>query len=117
MSRILAIVGSAIFLVIAPGIVAGYIPWRICRWHVGAPLLAPPPCGSRERSLLRRVSPCFGTPSLASPSMVSVSPRRSSEEFGGAFYHRTDFRIRRMEFQVNCDAGEGDPCARLRWMI
>jgi hypothetical protein len=39
MSRILAIVGSAIFLVIAPGIVAGYIPWRICRWHVGAPLL------------------------------------------------------------------------------
>ena len=39
MSRILAILGSAIFLVIAPGIVAGYIPWRICRWHVGAPLL------------------------------------------------------------------------------
>ena len=31
--------GSAIFLVIAPGIVAGYVPWRICRWQVGAPLL------------------------------------------------------------------------------
>ena len=34
----LAIVGSAAFLVIAPGIVAGYIPWRICRWHVKEPL-------------------------------------------------------------------------------
>ena len=39
MRRIAAIVGSAIFLVIAPGIVAGYVPWRICRWHVQAPLL------------------------------------------------------------------------------
>ena len=39
MRRMLAILGSAIFLVIAPGIVAGYVPWRICRWHVGAPLL------------------------------------------------------------------------------
>ena len=26
------------FLVIAPGTVAGYIPWRICLWHVEAPL-------------------------------------------------------------------------------
>jgi protein-S-isoprenylcysteine O-methyltransferase Ste14 len=42
MRRVHAIVGSAIFLVIAPGIVAGYVPWRICRWHVGAPLLGPP---------------------------------------------------------------------------
>jgi len=39
MRRILAILGSAIFLVIAPGIVAGYVPWLICRWHIGAPLL------------------------------------------------------------------------------
>jgi protein-S-isoprenylcysteine O-methyltransferase Ste14 len=38
MRRTLAIVGSAIFLVIAPGVVVGYIPWRICRWHVEAPL-------------------------------------------------------------------------------
>ena len=35
----LAILGSAIFLVIAPGIVAGYMPWRICGWHLAAPLL------------------------------------------------------------------------------
>jgi protein-S-isoprenylcysteine O-methyltransferase Ste14 len=39
MRRSLAILGSAIFLVLAPGIVAGYVPWRICRWHVGPPLL------------------------------------------------------------------------------
>src|SRR5215467_6586489 len=39
MRRILALVGSAMFLVIAPGIVAGYMPWRICRWRIGAPLL------------------------------------------------------------------------------
>jgi Phospholipid methyltransferase len=32
-------IGSAIFLVIAPGIVAGYVPWRICRWRAEAPLL------------------------------------------------------------------------------
>jgi protein-S-isoprenylcysteine O-methyltransferase Ste14 len=38
MKRILAIIGSVIFLVLAPGIVAGYVPWLICRWHVGAPL-------------------------------------------------------------------------------
>ena len=39
MRRIVAVLCSAIFLVIAPGTVAGYVPWRICRWHVGAPLL------------------------------------------------------------------------------
>ncbi len=39
MRRILAILGSATFLVLAPGIVAGYVPWRICRWRVGVPLL------------------------------------------------------------------------------
>lgn len=39
MRQIFAILGSAIFLVIAPGIVAGYVPWRIGRWHLGAPLL------------------------------------------------------------------------------
>jgi protein-S-isoprenylcysteine O-methyltransferase Ste14 len=38
MRRILAIVGSAIFLVLAPGTIAGYVPWLICHWHVAAPL-------------------------------------------------------------------------------
>jgi hypothetical protein len=39
MRRMLAILDSAIFLVLAPGIVAGYVPWRISRWLVGTPLL------------------------------------------------------------------------------
>lgn len=39
MRRAFAIMGSAVFLVLAPGIVAGYLPWRICRWRLGSPLL------------------------------------------------------------------------------
>lgn len=39
MRRTFAILGSATFLVIAPGTVAGYVPWRICRWHIAAPLV------------------------------------------------------------------------------
>lgn len=39
MRRIFSILGSAIFLVIAPGIVAVYVPWLISRWQVGAPVL------------------------------------------------------------------------------
>lgn len=42
MRRISAILGSAIFLVLAPGIVAGYIPWRISGWDIGPPLLGMP---------------------------------------------------------------------------
>jgi protein-S-isoprenylcysteine O-methyltransferase Ste14 len=39
MRRVFAIFGSALFLVLAPGILAGYVPWRITGWHVGVPLL------------------------------------------------------------------------------
>jgi hypothetical protein len=34
-----AILGSAIFLVVAPGTVAVYFPWTICHWRVAPPLL------------------------------------------------------------------------------
>ncbi len=37
--RVTATLGSAIFLVLAPGTVAGLVPWWISRWHVHAPLL------------------------------------------------------------------------------
>jgi protein-S-isoprenylcysteine O-methyltransferase Ste14 len=42
--KVSAIVGSAVFLVIAPGFVAGLAPWWISRWRIepaflGAPLL------------------------------------------------------------------------------
>jgi protein-S-isoprenylcysteine O-methyltransferase Ste14 len=39
MRRAAAIAGSAIFLVVAPGTVAVYVPWTLCRWHVAPPLL------------------------------------------------------------------------------
>ena len=42
MREVLAIVGSAVFLVIAPGFVAGLVPWWISHWRVEAPLLAVP---------------------------------------------------------------------------
>jgi protein-S-isoprenylcysteine O-methyltransferase Ste14 len=37
MRKALAISGSAIFLVIAPGFVAGWVPWWISHWRVEAP--------------------------------------------------------------------------------
>ena len=40
--RILAIVGSAIFLVLAPGMLAGVVPWWISHWRVEAALLGLP---------------------------------------------------------------------------
>jgi protein-S-isoprenylcysteine O-methyltransferase Ste14 len=42
MSRVLAVLGSALFLVLAPGIVAGLVPWWISKWQVRAPLLGFP---------------------------------------------------------------------------
>jgi protein-S-isoprenylcysteine O-methyltransferase Ste14 len=38
-ARLVALGGSAVFLVIAPGTVAGYVPWLLTRWHVHPPLL------------------------------------------------------------------------------
>jgi len=38
MRRTTAILGSAIFLVIAPGTVAGFIPWWMTRWEFAPPL-------------------------------------------------------------------------------
>jgi protein-S-isoprenylcysteine O-methyltransferase Ste14 len=38
MRRVLAILGSALFFVLAPVTVAGLVPWRISRWHFGTPL-------------------------------------------------------------------------------
>ena len=39
MPRTISILGSAVFLVIAPGLVAVYVPWRISRWHFEPALL------------------------------------------------------------------------------
>lgn len=40
--RVSAIVGSAVFLVIAPGFVAGLVPWWISRWRLEAPFFGMP---------------------------------------------------------------------------
>jgi protein-S-isoprenylcysteine O-methyltransferase Ste14 len=37
--RTFAVLGSALFLLLAPGIVAGWVPWWISRWRMEAPLL------------------------------------------------------------------------------
>ena len=39
MKRLRAVLGSALFLVIAPGGVALYVPWLLSRWHVAPALL------------------------------------------------------------------------------
>ncbi|HYM90796.1 MAG TPA: isoprenylcysteine carboxylmethyltransferase family protein [bacterium] len=43
MRRVLAILGSALFLLIAAGIGAGVVPWWISRWDIQAPLFGFPP--------------------------------------------------------------------------
>ena len=37
--KMLAVLGSALFLIIAPGIVAGFAPWWISKWNVQVPFL------------------------------------------------------------------------------
>jgi protein-S-isoprenylcysteine O-methyltransferase Ste14 len=38
MRRSTAAIGSAVFFVLAPGVVAGLIPWLLTRWQAGEPL-------------------------------------------------------------------------------
>lgn len=37
MRKVSAAAGSAVFLVVAPGVVAGLIPWLLTGWHSGSP--------------------------------------------------------------------------------
>ena len=39
MKRASAVLGSTVFLVIAPGTIALYIPWTFCHWRLAPPLL------------------------------------------------------------------------------
>jgi protein-S-isoprenylcysteine O-methyltransferase Ste14 len=39
MRRVFAVLGSALFFVIAPGTVAGLVPWRISRWRFESPVI------------------------------------------------------------------------------
>ena len=42
MKRLSAMVGTGLFLLLAPGTVAGLVPWWITRWHKNPPLLGFP---------------------------------------------------------------------------
>jgi protein-S-isoprenylcysteine O-methyltransferase Ste14 len=42
MRRMGAVAGSAIFLVLVPGTVAGLVPWEMTRWRLSPPLLGVP---------------------------------------------------------------------------
>ncbi len=37
--RVFAFLGTAVFLLVAPGIFIGFVPWWISRWHIRAPLV------------------------------------------------------------------------------
>src|SRR6267154_6150109 len=39
MRRVFAVLGSALFLVLAPGTVAGLVPWWISRWRFETPVI------------------------------------------------------------------------------
>jgi len=39
MGRLAALLGSAVFLVIAPGTLAVYVPWMLTQWQMAPPLL------------------------------------------------------------------------------
>lgn len=39
MKRGAAVVGTMVFLFVAPGTAAGLVPWLLSRWHLGPPLL------------------------------------------------------------------------------
>lgn len=41
MRKMTAAAGSAVFFVMAPGVVAGLVPWWLTGWHMGSPYLVP----------------------------------------------------------------------------
>jgi protein-S-isoprenylcysteine O-methyltransferase Ste14 len=41
MRKLTAVAGSVVFLVVAPGVVAGLVPWWLTSWHSGSPWPAP----------------------------------------------------------------------------
>src|SRR5215813_14908439 len=37
MTRLWASLGSLVFFILAPGTIAGFVPWRLTRWRIGPP--------------------------------------------------------------------------------
>ena len=83
MRRPTAAVGSAVFFLVAPGVVVGLIPWSLTRWQAREPLPYWAPVrvlgGVLVRAFVRFVVEGFGTPApVAAPERLVV---------GGAFRH------------------------------
>lgn len=80
-----AVVGSLVFLVVVPGTVAGWVPFRLTRWEVQPPLVGEPSraagwllvvagVASLVESVLRFAVVGLGTPApVAPPSRLVVS--------------------------------------------
>jgi protein-S-isoprenylcysteine O-methyltransferase Ste14 len=78
MGRIRAAIGSALFLVIAPGVVVGLVPWLITGWRSGSTrpaavvaagaVLTAVGCGILLRAFVQFVLEGLGTPAPAAPT-------------------------------------------------
>ncbi len=79
MRQALAALGSVVFFVLAPGCVAGYVPWLLTRWEVREPLphwaplrllglvLLVAGVGALLSAFARFVAEGFGTPAPVAP--------------------------------------------------
>ncbi len=68
MRRLFATLGSALFLVIAPGTVAGLVPWWISRWQMHSPFLNFFPIRRLLDSFARFALKGLGTPAPVFPT-------------------------------------------------
>jgi protein-S-isoprenylcysteine O-methyltransferase Ste14 len=82
MRRLRAILGSAVFLVMAPGTVAGLVPWWITRWRVGPPFFEFQPVRWLGVLLLALATPVllesfarFALEGLGTPAPVAPTER------------------------------------------
>ena len=69
--RIKAVLGSLAFLILAPGVVAGLVPWLITQWH-------PLPPGSRRVSAETHSCGGLGWPTGLEPVTFGATIRCSA---------------------------------------
>ena len=81
--RLKAVIGSIVFLFVAPGIVAGLIPWGISGWRLDLPLLAFEPfrwlgvlCLLVGGVLLLETFSRFGLAGLGTPAPIAPTKTR-----------------------------------------
>jgi hypothetical protein len=82
MRKAAAAVGSAAFFVVAPGVVAGLVPWWLTGWRVAQPLPDWGPLRAVGAVLIAGGRWCWCTPSGGSSWRASAPPRRSRPRSG-----------------------------------